>query len=58
VQKIPCQNRAIFFFERPLGVDHAEDPLFLLAFQSILVHPFGLVAHHDIVVELGLRLGM
>jgi hypothetical protein len=41
-----------------LAVDHTEDPLFLLALEAIFVHPLGLVPHHDIVVELWLRLGM
>src|SRR5262249_9478295 len=43
------------FFQRPLGVDHAEDPLFLLPLEGILVHPFGLVPQHDILVEVRLR---
>ena len=47
-----------FLFQRPLGVDHAEDPLFLLPLKGILVHPLGLVPQHDIVVELGLRFGV
>jgi hypothetical protein len=47
-----------FLLQRPLGVDHAEDPLFLLSLEGVFVQPLGLVPHHDILVEFGLRFGM
>src|SRR5262249_38736204 len=44
--------------QRTFGVNHAEDPFFLLPFEGLFVHPLGLVPHHDIVVELWLSLRM
>jgi hypothetical protein len=60
---VTCAKDAVpeqghFLLERPFGVDHAENPLFLLSLEGILVQPLAFVAHHNIVIEVRLRFGM